>query len=861
MDLRINVPLALVLFIPVIVYFVFVLKRHKAQWKKLHYVVYALRIAAISCLIFALANPYILLPIDKEQVLFLMDRSASTSGEEHIATQFIQEALPNKEEKHEEGIYSFADTLKTEVLLSSEVETMPQLSTMTSVSHTNIEEALKMVTSIADKQKATRIVLLTDGNETKGEVLLEANKYANSNVSVDVVPLEKTIHEDIVLESFETPQVAYDGEQQQLVMNVYAESEKQAELILYENDEKILQQSVALQAGNNRYTFSHISRATGLVKYEALVQTANDAFLENNKLTSVTTVQASPRLLIVKDDKEATAIPQLIGTNTIDYTVIDATMLPTSLSSYLAYNAIIFDNVSAHTVGEAKMEVIEQAVKHFGVGFMMVGGEQSYGLGGYFKTPIEELLPVVMDVQGKHEMPSLGLVLVIDRSGSMVGSKLELAKEAAARSIELLRDDDTLGVIAFDGQPWPIVETAKLTDKEEAKDLVLSIPAGGGTEIYSSLALAYESVQDLKLQRKHIILLTDGYSATNSPYDELIEVGLEKNVTLSTVAIGQDADRNLLESLSETGNGRFYNVVDETTIPSILSRETSMMTRTYIEDNPFYPTIYNADKWNHLFADGVAQMNAYIGTTAKPMATVVVESEKEDPILATWQYGLGTTIAFTSDSSGAWAGQWATWAKWREFWQTAIAELLPSYHDVAYSVKSEGNGQFTITDVSNEAAFLTIAAVNETGEELPIDTDVLSASKMKVTVEGEPGLVFFSIINKDGEMSKVGVQMPYSDEYKQRATNTALLETVAEVSGGKVLESAEDVFRPFDYKGTESRSITTWLLVLALLLFFIDITLRRFGFSFKRKQKATSLEVVEEQTSNVSELLKQLKRK
>ena len=286
-----------------------------------------------------------------------------------------------------------------------------------------------------------------------------------------------------------------------------------------------------------------------------------------------------------------------------------------------------------------------------------------------------------------------------------------------------------------------------------------------------------------------------------------------------------------------------------------------MMTRTYIEDNPFYPTIYKADKWNHLFADGVAQMNAYIGTTAKPMATVVAESEKEDPILATWQYGLGTTIAFTSDSSGAWAGQWATWAKWREFWQTAIAELLPTYHDIAYSVKSDGNGQFTITDVSNEAAFLTIAAVNETGEELPIETDVLSASKMKVSVEGDPGLVFFSITGKEGEMYKVGVQMPYSDEYKQRATNTALLETIAEVSGGKVLQSAGDVFRPFEYKGTESRSITTWLLVIALLLFFIDITLRRFGFSFKRKQKATSTEVVQQQTSNVSEILKQLKRK
>ncbi|WP_431029858.1 VWA domain-containing protein [Lysinibacillus sp. LZ02] len=860
MDLRIDIPFALLLFIPVVLYFGFVLKRHKAEWKKLHYIVYVLRIATVSCLIFALANPYILLPIDKEQVLFLMDRSASASAEEDTATQFIQEALTSKEDKHEVGIYSFASAVQTESLLSDEVEAVPQLSAMSAVSDTNIEEALKMVTSIADQQKATRIVLLTDGNETEGEALLEVNKLKNSNVSIDVVPLAKSVNEDIILESFETPQIAYEGEQQQLVTNIYAENEKQAELILYENDEKIVQQSVTLQAGHNRFTFNHMSSATGLVKYEALVQTANDAFLENNKLTSVTTVQAAPRLLIVQDDEATSKIPAIIGNSTIDYAVTSASTLPSSLSSYLAYNAIIFDNVSAHTVGEAKMEVIEQAVKHFGVGFMMVGGDQAFGLGGYFKTPIEALLPVEMDVQGKHEMPSLGLVLVIDRSGSMMGNKLELAKEAAARSIELLRDDDTLGVIAFDDRPWPIIETAKLADKEEATDAVLSIPAGGGTEIYSSLALAYEGLQDLKLQRKHIILLTDGYSSTNMSYDDLIAAGLEKNVTLSTVAIGQDADRNLLESLSDMGSGRFYDVVDETTIPSILSRETSMMTRTYIEDNPFYPTVYKADKWNHLFADGVAQMNAYIGTTAKPLATVVAESEKEDPVLATWQYGLGTTIAFTSDAAGAWAGGWATWVKWREFWQTAIAELLPSYHDVAYSVSSDGNGQFTITDVSNEAAFLSVTAINEAGEELPIETDVLSASKMKVFADGEPGLVFFSIVNKDGEMVKVGVQMPYSDEYKQSTTNTALLETIANSSGGQVIEKASDVFRPFQQKGTESRSITTWLLVIALLLFFMDITLRRFGFSFKKKQ-VVAPNIIEETPTNVSELLKQLKRK
>ncbi len=859
MDLRIDAPLLLLLFIPVAGYFFYVWKKHRASWKKVAYTAFWLRVVAIGCLILALTNPYLLLPVEDEQIIFLVDRSASSKHDVDQAVEFINEALKTKQNHHAVGIYSFSDYVQTEAILSQQLQDVPVLSAMKAENQTNIEDAIKLAQSIAGSTLPTRIVLLSDGNETKGEALNQANLLKNSKLSIDVMAIEKSAKQDVLIEQFETPQVTYQGEQQQFVVTVHSDKEQLATIVLYENNDQILSNQVTLEQGRNRFTLNHVTAATGLIKYDVQVFVEDDALLENNKLTSVTTIQAAPKLLVVQSERSPSPIPQILGNDTIATTLINSDDLPTTLSSYLPYQAIIFDNVPAHEVGEAKMAIIEQAVKHFGTGFMMVGGDQSFGLGGYYKTPIENVLPVVMDVQGEKEMPSLGLVLVIDRSGSMNGNKMVLAKEAAARSIDLLRDDDTLGVIAFDGRPWEVIETAVLSDKEDAKEKVLSIPSGGGTEIYNPLKQAYESLENLKLQRKHVILLTDGYGSMNANYEELATDYAEKGITLSTVAIGQDSDRALLESLSIAGLGRFYDVVDETTIPSILSRETSMMTRTYIVDEPFFPTIYNVEEWSSLFADGVAEMNAYIASTAKPLATIIAESDEEDPVLTSWQYGLGTTIAFASDSRGAWAGDWARWANWKPFWQKAIAELLPEYHDVSYGVTSQGNGQYTITDVANEAAFLEVVAVDEKGKELQVQSDVRSASQMSISVEGDPGLIFLSVKNKDGGVQKIGVQLPYSDEYKLIDTNSQMLEQLATTTNGKQLTTPEEVFRPFEMKGFVQQLFAQWLVFIAMLLFFADITFRRFGFPTYVKKGKQIVEEAAVPDSGYGSLVKQLK--
>ena len=856
MELRLDEPLWLLLLIPALIYFGWFGIRNFSASSKIAKIVYLLRTAVVVLLIFALAAPSLFLPVKEEQVIFLLDRSASLEGMETEMAAAVENALNAKKDHQSVAVYTFAEDFQSLLPMTAEPETLPQELTSGQNGHTNIARALELASNSGDTDLATRLVILTDGNETQSSAIESLNRLQSDRLQVDVWPIEQTMENDMAISRFETPSRAFLGETQAFSVTVDSDTEAQAKLVFSVNDRDLDTKEIALSEGQNIFTYSYPANLEGLLKYEVRLETAEDAFLENNSLASITEVSGNPEVLVVNGG-EPSPIPALLDTDNLRVTELSSAQLPSSLSSILRYDSIIFDNVSGTSVGEQQMNIIEQAVQQFGVGFMMVGGDQSFGLGGYFKTPIERLLPVEMEVKGKHELPSLGLMIVMDRSGSMMGMKMELAKEAAARSVELLRPDDTLGVIAFDDQPWEILPTAKITDPQEAVDKILGITPGGGTEIYRSLQQAYLELEDVELQRKHIILLTDGQSATANDYDALIENGKENNITLSTVSIGQDADRNLLEQLADTGSGRFYDVTDATTIPAILSRETIMMSRTYIVDEPFYPVVYDS-KWNELFTDGVPQLNAYIATTAKRTTSVALESEEGDPVLASWNYGLGKTIAYTS-GSGAWSGDFQSWSRWPDFWNRSAAELLPSFEEIPYSVVRKEQGVYTVEDPTQSSAILTVAAVDEQGNEIPLQTEPVAPGKVDVKMDAQPGLVFFSVTNENGAAYKTGLTIPYGDEYQTAEANMPLMTALAERTGGQVLTAMEDAFRDISFTSGTIRPIQLFLLFAAMFLFFIDITLRRFGLP-KTTLKRKAAKEEDSSPAAIDQLIKAKKR-
>ena len=262
-----------------------------------------------------------------------------------------------------------------------------------------------------------------------------------------------------------------------------------------------------------------------------------------------------------------------------------------------------------------------------------------------------------------------------------------------------------------------------------------------------------------------------------------------------------------------------------------------MASRTYIEDTPFYPSIKDNPEWNTLFKDGVPMMNAYIATTAKQRALSSLISEKEDPVLAEWQYGMGTTAAFTSDISGKWSGSWPAWDKWGTFLNQLITNTLPKFESEPYMLTQENSSDETMIKLESSTQNhlpISVNVISETGEKVDANTKPIAPGKHEIIMPKQPGTYFLSVEQDtdDGgtNLYQTGFSVPYSDEYLQQGLNKKLIEELLSVSGGQELKDESQAFRPLQTKARQEQSISSWLLLAAFLLLFCEIAVRRFGW-------------------------------
>jgi len=436
------------------------------------------------------------------------------------------------------------------------------------------------------------------------------------------------------------------------------------------------------------------------------------------------------------------------------------------------------------------------------------------------------------------------MVLIIDKSGSMGGQKLEMAKDAARAAVDLLGAKDQIGVIAFDGSPYWVSEIRSGSQKGAVMDRIASIESGGGTTLYPAMEQAYEALQSTSAKLKHIIILTDGLS-TPGDFDGITNQMAASRITVSTVGIG-DADQNLLERISQAGRGRYYFATDVNSIPQIFAKETMTASKSAINEDPFLPMLIRSTPvLDGVNLDESPFLLGYVVTRPKATSEVILTAETGDPLLCWWRYGLGMSVAFTSDAKSRWAAEWLTWNGYNKFWAQVIRHCMKRSENEGFVVDIQRRGprrKIIIDAVGSNGLFLnmaetTLSLIDPQLSTASIDVQQTAPGRYEAEVDmAIPGAWHMQLTQKSGgqplyQQSR-GLIVGYSDELRLRTANEALLQSIAQSSGGTFEPDAASVFQPLK-SDTASTATPLWplLLLIAMTLFVADVALRRLDMS------------------------------
>ena len=493
------------------------------------------------------------------------------------------------------------------------------------------------------------------------------------------------------------------------------------------------------------------------------------------------------------------------------------------------------------------MNSIESYVRDYGGGFIVTGGNNSFALGEYKDTVLEKILPVNMDLSQKKKIPDMCMVMVIDKSGSMQSadgnsSKLDMAKDAASGAVDNLRDNDSVGVLSFDETFQWNVKIEKNPDKKDVKKGINGIKDGGGTSIYPAVYEAYKKISEDKSQIRHIILLTDGQDGFYSAYPALIKKLEKENITLSTVSVGTDADEKFLKNLANHGGGRYYNTKNGSDLSRIFAQEVYFARKQYIINRVFVPNIINTGNiLGEEISEGLPALAGYIGTSIKDNAMSVLESDEDnDPILACMQYGLGKTVAFTSDVTNEWTGNYASWDGYPKMWKSIMTWVtdIPSMSETSLNVEEAGNkGKivYTAKAGSNDTKIEAVCT-DEDGNTKKVKLKPASPGVYEAEVSFENTGIYAVNVSmyQNGELKdskNTRFAMQYSQEYKFVDTSAEMNDFVNKANG-KFIYNLEGIFDTEPSVAESKRNLTEIFLIVAILLFFIDILNRRLEFNY-----------------------------
>ncbi len=804
-----------------------------ARWQRL--LSLASRALIVVLLVLALAGLTLLRPTREQFVVFALDESLSVGEEAQKTAQAYLDRAVQGAGTNRVAFLPFA--AKPGKVHAERGKASPQLDRQGS----NLAAAIEVAAAAIPPSYVPHIVLLSDGNQTTGDVLKAALR---GGVPISTVPLGTRTEPEVQVSSVQVPAQVREGEPFYVEVVLDANHDDEGDIEVFRGAHKVVSERRKIKKGENRFRFRQSITSERLAHYTVRIRGFNDQLQDNNAASGLVFSTGKPRVLLVESDpKLARPLSWALEQEGIEVDVRPPQGMPDALADLQNYELLLLSNVPATALSQRQMEVARSYVQDLGGGLIMLGGDQAFGLGGYYKTVIEEILPVRSDFEKEKEKPSLAMVLVIDKSGSMGGQKIELVKDAAKGAVELLGANDKIGVIAFEGETFWVSEVQSAGNRGYVLDRISSIEAGGGTNMAPAMEAALEALQNTVAKLKHVIILTDGISQPGD-FEGITRSLADSRITVSTVGVGEDADQKLLKEISEIGNGRYYFADDPAAVPQIFAKETVTASKSALHEQPFLPQVMRPTQ---VLADldlaNAPFLLGYVTTRPKPTSELILTSEKGDPLLAWWRYGLGMTVAFTSDAKSRWAAEWLSWPGYSKFWAQVIRHSMR---------KSDAKGLVVQIDQKDRKATVTLDAVNAAGRflnnadtELTVIDPQLGNRKLPMTQTASgryvaefdtphSGAYHLELAQKQqgqtlSQQSR-GLVVGYDEEFRLRPPNEELLQSLARVSGGLYQPEAEALFVNPERTAARATPLWPYLVMAAALLFLADVALRRIDF-------------------------------
>jgi uncharacterized membrane protein len=851
------------------------------------------RAGVLTLIVLALAEMQTVRRSDRLTTMFVVDASNSVPREhQKAAIDYVTNASKKRRKEDLTGVIVFGKGPRVEVPPAPSELNLLGIESTIDAENTDLGAALKLTLATFPEDTARRVVMLSDGNENRGNLLEQAMAAKSLGVQVDVVPIDYRYDREVLVEKVSVPPDVKKGESVNINVVIRASEPSRGTLQIFQKADNYRAPAagnekpvpVELQRGINVFTLSQLITEPNFYTFQAVFipeQGSGDSKTINNVAEGFTHARGKAQVLLIEGtrgehaelikalrEKEIEVKP-LLAPRIDGSGGIGGDALPTDLAQLQPYDAVILANVPKEAFTESQHQLLAANCHDMGAGLIMLGGRDSFGAGGWMNTPVEKALPVDMQIKALKVQGIGAMALIMHATEMAEGNYWQ--KVVAKSAINALSTYDYVGLLHFEGQEAWLFSMRQIGPGRASMLRAIDRMTPGDMPAFDPLLqMALKGLNGVKdAMTKHIVLISDGDPAP--PTSAVMSQLNQSKITVTTILITSHSnDPNLvsvMRGIAQRTKGRFYYVTNPRALPRIYQKEARTISRPLIfeQQTPWAPRLSSPITEPVMgLSDDLPPITGLVLTSPKENELVEIPivsplpTGQTNPVLAHWTYGLGRSVAFTSDAGRRWAKAWPDWQSYAAFWSQVVRwSMRPAERgNLTLSVRrEEGRIKVVVDALDKESQFLNFLQIqgNVVDPELkaaPIELVQTAPGRYEGTIENAEasGNYFVNLgyrgPDKTQGVISTGVSVPYSDEYRELRSNPTTLETLASLTDGQVVpwkstpEGRIDLARTLDGVDHFRRDpglinprsfAALWptLLWLAACLFLCDVAVRR----------------------------------